>query len=65
MEEKVFKNKLKESAEVIGVSLSDESLDKLYKYKDLVLEWNKVFISKKNIIKITDEQIRNFLERVK
>lgn len=32
---------------------------------DLVLEWNKVFISKKNIIKITDEQIRKFLERVK
>ena len=32
---------------------------------DLVLEWNKVFMSKKDIIKITDEQIKNFLERVK
>lgn len=51
MEEKIFKHKLRENAAVIGVSLSDENLDKLYVYKNLVLEWNE----KINLTAITDD----------
>ena len=51
MEEKIFKDKLRENAAVIGVSLSDEDLDKLYMYKNLVLEWNE----KINLTAITDD----------
>ena len=51
MEEKIFKDKLRENAAVIGVSLSDENLDKLYMYKNLVLEWNE----KINLTAITDD----------
>lgn len=51
MEEKIFKSKLKESAKKIGVSLDDNMLDKFYKYKNMVLEWNK----KINLTAITDD----------
>ena len=51
MEEKIFKDKLRENAAVIGVSLSDEDLDKLYMYKNLVLEWNE----KIKLTAITDD----------
>ena len=61
MEEKAFKNKLKENAEKIWVMLDEESLDKLYKYKDLVLEWNE----KINLTAITDERefaVKHFID---
>ena len=61
MEEKTFKNKLKENAEKIGVLLDEVSLDKLYKYKDLVLEWNE----KINLTAITDENefaVKHFID---
>ena len=51
MEEKAFKNKLKEDAEMIGVLLDENALDKLYKYKNLVLEWNE----KINLTAITED----------
>ena len=61
MEEKIFKDKLRENAAVIGVSLSDENLDKLYKYKNLVLDWNE----KINLTAITDDYefaVKHFID---
>ena len=61
MEEKIFKNELKENAEKIGVNLNEESLDKLYKYKNLVLDWNE----KINLTAITDDKefiIKHFVD---
>lgn len=51
MEEKIFKNKLRENANIIGVSLDEEMLDKFYNYKNLVIEWNE----KINLTAITDD----------
>ena len=51
MEEKVFKNKLKENADIIGVQLDEEMLEKFYKYKEIVIGWNK----KINLTAITDD----------
>lgn len=51
MEKIEFKNKLKENAEIIGVALDDNMLEKFYNYKNLVIEWNE----KINLTAITDE----------
>lgn len=51
MEEKVFKEKLKENAEMIGVALDDTMLNQFYNYKNLVVEWNE----KINLTAITDD----------
>lgn len=51
MEEKVFKDKLKESAEIIGVKLDSMMLEQFYEYKNLVVEWNE----KINLTAITDD----------
>ena len=51
MEEKSFKEKLKETAEFIGVTLEDDQLEQFYKYKNLVIEWNE----KINLTAITDD----------
>ena len=51
MEEVEFKEKLKENAELINVKISEDELDKLYKYKNLVIEWNE----KINLTAITDD----------
>lgn len=51
MEEKDFKNKLREDAEVIGVTIDDTMLDQFYNYKNLVVEWNE----KINLTAITDD----------
>lgn len=51
MEEKVFKEKLKENAEIIGVTLDDTMLEQFYNYKNLVVEWNE----KINLTAITDD----------
>ena len=61
MEEKKFKDKLKKNADLIGVSLNEENLDKLYKYKDLVLEWNE----KINLTAITEDTefaVKHFID---
>lgn len=51
MEENVFKNKLKENAEMIGVTLNETQLEQFYNYKNLVIEWNE----KINLTAITDD----------
>lgn len=51
MEEEIFKNKLREKAEIIGISLDDDMLEKFYNYKKLVIEWNE----KINLTAITDD----------
>ena len=61
MEEKKFKEKMKENAAMIGVLLNKENLDKLYKYKNLVLEWNE----KINLTAITDDSefaVKHFID---
>ena len=61
MEEKKFKDKLKENADLIGVSLNEENLDKLYNYKNLVLEWNE----KINLTAITEDNefaVKHFID---
>ena len=39
MEEKIFKEILKERAQSINVFLNEEELNQFYQYKELVLEW--------------------------
>lgn len=51
MEEKVFKEKLRKNAEMIGVTLNDTQLEQFYNYKNLVIEWNE----KINLTAITDD----------
>lgn len=51
MEEKIFKEKLRESANVIGVKLNDTMLEQLYNYKKLVIDWNE----KINLTAITED----------
>lgn len=51
MEEIIFKSKLKENAEIIGVTLNDEMLEQFYNYKNLIVEWNE----KINLTAITDD----------
>lgn len=61
MEEVEFKKILKENAELINVRLDDNELDKLYKYKNLVIEWNE----KINLTAITDDTefiIKHFID---
>ena len=63
MEEKVFKEKLKEDAAIIGVQLDDTMLDKLYQYKNLVIEWNE----KINLTAITDDLefiVKHFIDSI-
>lgn len=51
MEEREFKKKLSETAEIIGVELNDTMLEQFYKYKNLIMEWNE----KINLTAITDD----------
>lgn len=51
MEEKIFKEKLKENTKKIGVTLDDTMLEQFYNYKKLVVEWNE----KINLTAITDD----------
>lgn len=51
MEEREFKNKLRENAELIGIALDDSMLEKFYNYKNLVMEWNEHI----NLTAITDD----------
>jgi len=51
MEEKVFKEKLKENAGIIGVLLDEGMLEQFYNYKKMVIEWNE----KINLTAITDD----------
>ncbi len=63
MEEKVFKDKLKENADIIGVSIDNEQLDKFYKYKNLIIKWNE----KINLTAITDDLefvVKHFVDSI-
>lgn len=63
MEENIFKNKLKEYAKQIDVILDEDMLNKFYRYKDLVIEWNE----KINLTAITDENeflIKHFIDSI-
>lgn len=51
MEKEIFKEKLKKYANEIDICLNDDMLDKFYKYKELILEWN----DKINLTAITDD----------
>ena len=51
MEERVFKDKLREKAQEIGITLDDMQLEQFYNYKRLVIEWNE----KINLTAITDD----------
>ena len=51
MEKDIFKNKLRENAEIIGLTLDDIMLEQFYNYKKLVLEWNESI----NLTAITDD----------
>jgi len=63
MEEREFKNKLRENAELIGVLLDDSMLEKFYDYKKLVVEWN----GKINLTAITDDLefvVKHFIDSI-
>ena len=51
MEEKIFKDKLKENADTIGVLLDETMLEQFYDYKNLVIDWNE----KINLTAIIDD----------
>ena len=51
MEEKIFKEKLKNLANEIEIDLNEEMLEKFYNYKNLIIEWNE----KINLTAITDD----------
>lgn len=61
MNEKEFKEKIKESAEIIGVSLDEKMLEKFYNYKNLIVEWNE----KINLTAITEDlefAVKHFID---
>lgn len=63
MEEKIFKKKLKEGAEAIGVELEGIMLDQFYNYKNLVADWNE----KINLTAITDDLefiVKHFIDSI-
>jgi len=63
MEERLFKEKLRENAETIGVSLNEEMLNQFYNYKNLVVEWNE----KINLTAITDDLefvVKHFVDSI-
>lgn len=63
MEEKIFKEKLRENADIIGVTLDDTILNKFYNYKKLVIEWNE----KINLTAITDDlefAVKHFVDSI-
>lgn len=63
MEENIFKDKLKQDAEDIGVFLDEDMLEKFYKYKNLVIEWNQ----KINLTAITDDLefiVKHFVDSI-
>lgn len=56
-----FKNIFKEKSKKININISDENIEKLYKYMNILLEWN----NKMNLTAITDEKdiiVKHFLD---
>ena len=51
MEIKEFSNKIISQSKMLDIELTDEQIEKLYKYMNLLLEWNE----KINLTAITDE----------
>ena len=63
MVEKDFKKMLYENALKVNVQLSDSQLDLFYKYKELVIEWNKNI----NLTAITDDvdfAVKHFVDSI-
>ena len=63
MEEKIFKEKLKECANAVGVDVDDNMLEQFYKYKGLVVDWNKNI----NLTAITDDLefiVKHFVDSI-
>ena len=63
MEEKIFKEKLRKNADIIGVTLNDSMLNQFYNYKKLVIEWNE----KINLTAITDDlefAVKHFVDSI-
>ena len=63
MEEKIFKEKLKKYAKIIGIELNEDMLNKFYKYKNLIVDWNE----KINLTAITDDLefiIKHFVDSI-
>lgn len=61
MTKEIFKNTLKEEACKIDINLNEEKLDKLYEYKNLLIEWNQ----KMNLTAITEDYeiiIKHFID---
>ena len=56
-----FKNIFKEKSKKTNINISDENIEKLYKYMNILLEWN----NKMNLTAITDEKdiiVKHFLD---
>jgi len=63
MDKQIFKQKLKENAGIIGISLDEQELEKFYNYKNLVVEWNE----KINLTAITDDHefiVKHFIDSI-
>ena len=63
MEKEIFKQMLKENAEIIGVKLDDCMLEQFCNYKELVIEWNE----KINLTAITERNdvfTKHFLDSI-
>lgn len=61
MERNIFNNKMKELAKEINIEFSVEQLEKLYRYMELLLEWNE----KINLTAITDPEeiiLKHFID---
>ena len=63
MKEKDFKEELRKAAEIIGITLNNEMLDKFYEYKNMIIEWNKK-INLTAIIDDTEFIIKHFVDSI-
>ena len=63
MEEKVFKEELRKSAEEVGIILDNEMLNKFYDYKNMIIEWNEK-INLTAITEDTDFIIKHFVDSI-
>ena len=61
MEKEEFLNKLKEKANKIDLELSNDSLEKFYKYMNLLLKWNEV-MNLTTIIEPDEIIIKHFID---
>lgn len=63
MKEDIFKNKLRELVEEIGITLDEEKLNQFYMYKEMVVDWNE----KINLTAITEDVdfiVKHFIDSI-